>query len=64
MAKPPARKVDAIDSKVFGWMWLIKVYKYQRSAIYRLNLYPVTDTARLQLDYHETNFPNLNDTKF
>ena len=34
MAKLPVRKVDAIERKVFGWMWLIKVYKCRRSAIY------------------------------
>ena len=42
-------KVDVLNVKVMVWMWLIKVYKCQRLAIYSLNLDPSANTARLHL---------------
>ena len=45
MAKPPAKKVDAIESNSFIWMQFIKVYRCRMFAIYSLNLDPVADTA-------------------
>ena len=43
-------KGKGTECKGFVWMWLIKVYRCRRSAIYSLNLDPSADTARLQLD--------------
>jgi hypothetical protein len=49
--KPQCGKVDALKDKCFGWMWLIKIYKWRRSAIYSLTLTSLADTQR---DTHET----------
>ena len=37
-------------------MWLIKIYKCRRSAIYKLNLDLVADTVRYNLIHKNTNF--------
>ena len=42
------QKSRSIGSKVCVWMWLIKVYKCRRSAIYNLALTSLADTAWLQ----------------
>ena len=42
------QKSRSIGSKACVWMWLIKVYKCRRSAIYNLALTSIVDTARLQ----------------
>ena len=50
MVKPPAKNVDAMNVKGFVWMWFIKVYRCQKSAIYSLNV----DLALIQPDYNLT----------
>ena len=57
-------KVDVLNVKVMVWMWLIKVYKCRRSAIYRLNLVPIADVARFDLKYKKTNLPKQTITEF
>ena len=52
--QPLTWKVDVL---FFGWIWLIQVYKWQRSAIYSLNLDPVADTARLHLVNQKNKLP-------
>ena len=56
-AKSPCEKIDAYECKVCVWMWLIKVYRWRRSAIYSLNLDPVADTARLHLVNKKNKLP-------
>ena len=57
-------KVDVLKTYNFVWMWLIKVYKCRRSAIYRLNLEPIADVARFDLKYKKTNLPKQTITEF
>ena len=52
-----AEKVDCFECKGFVWMWLIKVYKWRRSAIYSLTLNLPCRYSEIWLELQENKLP-------